>query len=89
MTEDSDFRLVVEQRDADGEWRAVDSFAVADLSPWQCAQLAVLLSDIDLATYATMPAGAQARVLLDALIEKRNAVAKQAVETVGKQQAER
>ena len=32
-------------------------------------------------------AGASKRILLDALIEKRNAVAEQAVETVGKQQA--
>ena len=54
-----DTRLIIERRHEDGEWEEVGT---ARIDGWECGQIALVLSGIDLGAFAAMPTTAQARV---------------------------
>ncbi len=49
-----DTRLTVERRHDDGEWEEVGS---AFIDSWECQQVALILSGVDLGAFAIMSAG--------------------------------
>ena len=55
-----DMRLIVESRCEGGEWEEAGTYM---LSGWQCAQIVMVLSGVDLGAFAAMPIAAQERAL--------------------------
>jgi len=64
----SETRVIVEQRHADGQWRELGTSGALDTA--QQRQIALVLSGIDLAVFASLTSAAQARVL-DQIMDQR------------------